>query len=160
MIEWLVDAAGAWTGSNTLHDPHSGKPESSDATAWITPVLDGRFVRMDYTWGYQGRPQLGSLLLGHRRKPEPGILTGHWIDTWHNGDNVMVFEGAAGAGPGIDIRGSYPAPPDPDWGWRIVILPDGDALRVLMHNVTPAGEEAMAVEARYTREASPPHPQL
>ena len=34
------------------------------STATVTPVLGGRFIRVDYTWGYQGRPQEGSLLVG------------------------------------------------------------------------------------------------
>ena len=50
------------------------------------------------------------------------------------------------------MRGSYAAPPGPDWGWRIAIRPgDGSALAIVMHNVTPGGEEAVAVEATYKR---------
>jgi hypothetical protein len=58
-------------------------------------------------------------------------------------------------GPGpkkatISVRGSYAAPPGPDWGWRIEITPDNNRkLRIVMFNIQPDGQEALAVEASY-----------
>jgi hypothetical protein len=52
------------------------------------------------------------------------------------------------------VRGTYAAPPGPDWGWRIDVTPDGDKLRIEMHNVWPeeqGGKEELAVEAVYGR---------
>ena len=87
----------------------------------MTPVLGGRFVRLDYTWGYQGKPQEGSLLVGF--DPQSGEVSGHWIDTWHMGRLVLSLRREAAASGTIAVRGSYAAPPGPDWGWRIEIAP-------------------------------------
>jgi hypothetical protein len=54
----------------------------------------------------------------------------------------------------IDLRGSYEAPPSPDWGWRFVInAPSDIELKLVMYNVSPEGEEELAVEANYKRVA-------
>ena len=45
-------------------------------TLSVTPVLGGRFIRVDYTWGYQGKPQEGALLVGF--DPKSGEVSGHW----------------------------------------------------------------------------------
>jgi hypothetical protein len=74
-VEALTAVAGQWNGSNTLQDPNTGKPEESPSTATLAPVLGGRFVRLDYTWGYQGKPQEGSLLVGF--EPKSGEVSGH-----------------------------------------------------------------------------------
>ena len=152
-LDRLAGCLGRWQGSNRLHDPHTGKPEDSASTAVLTPLLGGRFIRLDYDWSYQGAPQEGSLLIGCQC--ESGQATAHWIDSWHMSDAVMACEGAVEPDGTIAVRGSYAAPPGPDWGWRIAIRPaDGSELHVIMHNVTPDGQEALAVEAAYARAAS------
>jgi hypothetical protein len=82
-LQGLTACAGSWRGTNTLQDPDTGRPEGSPSTLTVTPVLAGRFIRVDYTWGYQGKPQEGSLLVGF--DPKIGEVSGHWIDTWHMG---------------------------------------------------------------------------
>jgi hypothetical protein len=115
-VETLAALAGNWSGTNTLQDPNTGKPEESPSTVAVTPLLGGRFVRLDYTWGYQGKPQEGSLLVGF--EPKTGEVSGHWLDTWHMGRKVLACIRTASDGP-IAVRGSYAAPPGPDWGWWI-----------------------------------------
>src|SRR4051812_34251791 len=110
-IDALTAAAGQWLGTNTLQDPNTGKPEETPSTATVTPVLGGRFIRVDYTWSYQGKPQEGSLLVGF--DPESGEVSGHWIDTWHMGRKVLACVGATADGA-ISVKGSYAAPPGPD----------------------------------------------
>ena len=127
--------------------------DESPAGAEVTAILGGRFVRLDYTWAYQENPQEGSLLVGYRSGP--GMVTAHWIDTWHMGDSVMSCHGTVDAGGAIDVRGTYAAGPGVDWGWRIVLTPvDGQALRLVMYNINPTGPddvEELAVEVDYTR---------
>jgi hypothetical protein len=66
------------------------------------------------------------------------------------GEAVMALEGAAAGADAVTLRGSYAAPPGPDWGWRIDLRPQGgDDLRMVMFNVTPEGQEELAVEAVY-----------
>lgn len=115
----------------------------------ITPVLGGRFVRFDYTWAYRDAPQEGSFLIGH--DAGAGEATAHWIDTWHMNDKVMACRGPAEPGAALSLRGSYACPPGPDWGWRTVITLGDRILRIVMYNVTPEGQEALAVEAEYGR---------
>jgi hypothetical protein len=111
-------------------------------------VAQGKFVRLDYSWGYEGQAQAGSYLFGYEK--QRGAVTAVWIDSWHMGDKYMACEGTANGV--IDVRGSYAAPPGPDWGWRTVIEPEKEAaFRLLMYNISPEGEEALAVEAVYHR---------
>lgn len=150
MLEPLVARAGTWRGTNMLQDPESGlQPETTDSVLTLAPLLDGRFVRLDYTWSSKGAPQAGSMLIGHEKKA--GVVTLHWIDTWHNGEKVMACEGKAAGGP-IDVRGTYAVPNAPDWGWRIRIEPTASALTIRMDNVTPEGREYLAVEGTYRKE--------
>jgi hypothetical protein len=77
--------------------------------------------------------------------------TVHWIDSWHMGPAVMACYGSVSATP-LSVRGSYSAPPGPDWGWRIDLATDGrDTLAVTMYNISPTGKEELAVEATYGR---------
>ncbi len=154
-LDRLAACAGRWRGSNRLHDPHTGKPEDTDSTAVLATLLGGKFIRLDYTWSYRGAAQEGSLLIGYQS--EPGKATAHWIDSWHMSDGVMACEGAVEDDGSIAVRGSYAAPPGPDWGWRIVLRPaDGSGLHIIMYNVTPDGREVLAVEATFAR-AAPTH---
>lgn len=147
-LDQLLACAGTWRGRNRLEDPHSDDAQHSPSTAVITPLLSGRFARLDYTWSYRGSPQEGSLLVGYR--PDAEVVTGHWIDTWHMGREVMACEGPADPQGAIAVSGSYAAPPGPDWGWRIeIVAAAGHALRLTMVNVSPEGEEEVAVEAEY-----------
>jgi len=89
------------------------------------------------------------MLVGHIA--ETDVLTVHWIDTWHMSDKVMACQGRPKERGVIDVRGSYAAPPGPDWGWRIIIAPAQMSLGLVMYNITPAGQEALAVEASDVR---------
>jgi hypothetical protein len=148
-LDGLIAHAGSWRGTNTLQDPGSGKPEESPSALTVTPVLGGRFVRVDYTWGYRGESQEGSLLVGLDAKA--GEASVYWIDTWHMSPKAMTCLGASSGAGSISVKGSYAAPPGPDWGWRIDIDPEGDALRIRHFNIHPDGDEYPAAEGVYSR---------
>src|SRR5262245_41919027 len=114
----LAACAGSWRGTSTLQDPHCGIAEESPSTATVTALPSG--VRLDYAWSYQGKPQQGSILFG----VDGPTVTAPWTDTWHTGNQPMTCSGSAG--PALSVRGSYAAPPGPDWGWRIDVLPEGE----------------------------------
>jgi len=150
ILKKLTDCVGKWRGKSTLQDPNTNKPEESQSTAVVSSILGGRFIRLDYTWGYQGKPQEGSLLIGYDKDEDK--VTAHWIDTWHNSDRVMACVGATPKDSTISVRGSYAAPPGPDWGWRIDIKSDNDQdLRIVMFNIWPEGKEELAMEGSYSR---------
>ncbi len=153
VLELLRSSAGEWRGASILQDPESGIHEECLSTATVTPLLGGKFVRLDYTWSYRDKPQEGSLLVGADAKA--GLVTVHWIDSWHMGTKVMACTGTLPNGRTLGVRGTYAAPPGPDWGWRIDITPDERSkLGILMFNVTPDGQEAEAVRATYSRVAA------
>ena len=146
-VSMLAAHSGDWRGSNTLHDPNTGQSEESPSTVTVTPILNGRFVRIDYTWGYRGQPQEGSLLIGFNAKSNE--VSGHWIDTWHMGHAALNCLGSPGEI--VIVRGSYPAPDGPDWGWRIEIEPQAETLRIRHTNIDSEGDEYPAVEGVYSR---------
>ena len=155
-LEALAALAGDWTATYQLRgDPSFDSDTTTSAT--VTPMLRGRFVRIDYTWDEEDRleeqgPQRGSLLVGFEADPAPGIATVVWIDSWHNGQRTMVCPGVLIHSGGVDVRGSYPGGPgNPDWGWRTVLEPAGDGWTMTMFNITPDGEESLAVRAEYRR---------
>lgn len=151
----LASAAGTWRGMHTLQDPSSGAPDAAQSTVTVTPVIKGTFVRIDYTWSYHGTPQEGAMLLGV--DPEAGQSHAYWVDSWHNGRKGMVCAGGLPDAASLTLRGTYAAPPGPDWGWRLTIIPpteEDPRLGLVMHNIWPAsqgGQEELAVEAYYTR---------
>ena len=124
--------------------------DESPAGAEVTTLLGGRFVRMDYTWAYQGTPQEGSLLIGFMSGA--AVVTAQWIDTWHMGESVMSCHGTADPDGSIIVRGTYAVPPGADWGWRIGLEPrEASEIRLVMFNASPEGHEELAVKVDYTR---------
>ena len=151
ILDILASRAGTWQGASTLHDPNTKAPEDSSSIVTITPILAGRFVRLDYTWSYQGAPQEGSLLIGFDSNAD--TVTACWIDTWHMGHKAMICDGPKPDSATLCVRGSYELPPGPDWGWRIDIIAEpAGMLRIVMFNVWPGGaREDIAVQASYSR---------
>lgn len=147
----LSACVGNWRGTNTLQDPHTNVAVTSPTTATVAPTA-GR-VRLDYTWAYQDKPQQGFLLFG--ADDATGVLTVKWTDTWHTNNRPMVFTGPKPPGTALSVRGTYAAPPGPDWGWRIDVTSDVEHLHIVMWNIWPqeqGGKEELAVEAVYARE--------
>jgi hypothetical protein len=147
-VDALSARAGSWRGTSTLQAPHTGIAAESPSTLSVTAAPAG--VRLDYTWSYQGKLQRGSILLG--TDDAAGAVTARWTDTWHTGNQPMACSGPKPGGLTFSVRGTYAAPPGPDWGWRIDVTPDDDQLRIVMHNVWPeeqGGKEELAVDAIY-----------
>jgi Protein of unknown function (DUF1579) len=142
---------GEWRGKNLLR------------LNWLTPTdyfssselsvlqfAKGTFLTFNYSWEHKNVPQEGMLLVGY--DSIQNIATAAWIDTWHMSSKVMSCQGTINAQGIIDLRGSYEAPPDPDWGWRIMITsPSVNLLHLVMFNCSPEGLEELAVQADYKR---------
>ncbi|MHC4956041.1 MAG: DUF1579 family protein [Planctomycetota bacterium] len=146
----LERLTGDWTGTNKLWlDPNEPADESS-ATASVALMARGRFATVRYTWEHGSHTQEGLLLL--RVAATPADPDAVWVDDWHMQDKAMVCQRAEEAGAILAVRGSYEAPPGPDWGWTIALFSDAeDAFRLVMHNVSPDGQADLAVEAAYQR---------
>jgi hypothetical protein len=145
----LQQIAGTWTGNYQLWMKPDAPPVESPTRLAISVNPSGRYATLAYDWTYDGRTCDGVLVVVLNGKGRSA--TASWVDTFHMSDAFMVSRGTV-AGARVDMRGSYAAPPGPDWGWRTVVEADAhDTLRVVMYNVTPEGQEARAVEAIYQR---------
>jgi hypothetical protein len=150
VLDVLSGCAGTWRGTNRLQVFPEEPADESPSNLTVTPVLRGRFVRIDQKWSRQGSPQEGSVLIGC--DPDSRTATAHWIDTFHMGHKVLVCNGVFAEDGTLDVRGSYAVPPGPDWGWRITVAATAkNEFEILMYNIDPTGKEDLAVRARYTR---------
>ena len=79
----------------------------------------------------------------------PGLVTVVWIDSWHNGARMLISTGSLDQGRAIDVRGVYPTGVDsPDWSWRTRLEASASSWTMTMFNVSPDGDETLAVSAR------------
>ena len=147
-LDFLRSLNGSWSGDNRLWLEPGKPPFASKTAATVIHILGGRFVRLDYTWSFDGEEQAGSYLFGYESKSE--LVTAAWIDSWHNGERLMLCRGGVGENGSVNVLGFYPAPTGPDWGWRTIIEPaDSGPFRLQMYNILPTGEAFLAVEAVY-----------
>lgn len=147
--ETISQWVGEWSGTNQLWLMPGDPPRESETSASVTLAAGGGFALIRYAWADGGKPHDGVLLV--RIAAAPGEASMVWIDSFHTGGNFMEFRGEADRDGRMSAGGSYAAPPGPDWGWRIE-LAGGDAeMQILMYNITPDGEEALAVDAKYNR---------
>lgn len=144
----FTSLVGHWQGTNRLWlDPAQPANESA-ATAVFQLVAQEKFATLHYTWADGDQPQSGVLLFGLHEQQ----VNAAWVDSWHMQDQIMTMSGASEADGSVWVQGSYAAPPGQDWGWRISLRPDSpDQFRLIMHNITPAGEEMLAVEVTFSR---------
>ena len=142
----LASMVGEWTGRYRLYLEPGELTSESDTSATVTPVLDGRFTRIAYDWTVDEARQLGEFLVA---APGGDRLTSSWVDTWHNGDAILFCRSVD---DGVGVIGQY-GPDDDPWRWRTTfeLHAGGAELAVTAWNITPAGEEAVATEARYRR---------
>ena len=142
---------GAWTGSNRLH--MAWQPENplleSEGTATVSERVGGQFLEIAYTWVYEDKTREGILILGGDNKSE--AVKAFFTDSWHLAHDVMMCEGKEHTDGSIDVKGSYKVEGHPDWGWRTEIIPEGDSFQYKMYNVSPEGEEDIAVEMEMKR---------
>ncbi len=148
-LQSLLMLAGTWAGKNRLQLSPTTVPDVSDSTLTVTPVLKDRFVRLDYTWRFGHAPQEGCFILGFDSGTKEA--SAFWIDSFHMGEKGMDLRGTVDGEGQIHLVGSYKAPPGPDWGWRTVIIPNSDNLRLVSYNISPNGEEDLAVEGDFTK---------
>lgn len=147
----LISLLGSWQGINRLWFSPDDPARESAATAEVALVAGGKFATVHYTWAYENQPQDGLLLLG--QEPQSNLVTAVWVDSWHVGDKAMQCQGGVRPDETVWVQGAYAAPPGPDWGWQIIIEPEKDGrFRFAMDNISPEGEEMLAVEVLYQRE--------
>jgi hypothetical protein len=146
----LTNLIGEWTGTNRLWLTPEDEALESATQAVVALTAQGKFMTIRYSWSYEGEPQDGLVLVGFNQNQQ--VEKAVWIDSWHMNDQIMVCLGEHNQAGGIVLSGSYPAPPDPDWGWWIEVDPlDGETFKLVMHNVPPNGKAELAVEAVFSK---------
>lgn len=149
-IESLHPLLGSWRGESRLwlHRPDEASYDSV-MTATIEPVMQRQALLVRYAWEIEGEPQDGLLVLNQLA----GIVAGFWFDSWHMTNSSIALTGEADAGGSVSVSGTYPVRDGPDWGWRILLEPrDAAHLILRMFNVTPGGDEELAVETNFVRQ--------
>ncbi|HVI58401.1 MAG TPA: DUF1579 family protein [Luteimonas sp.] len=149
----LAAMAGQWQGTTRVwFEPDEPPVMDVAQRATLRPVLGGRFLLHEYSYGEGEQAGEGMALYGLHL--DAGAFESAWVDTFHTGSSIL-FSTAAAAGPdaGFAAIGHYgDGKGGPDWGWRTQIAqPDDATLVITMFNIMPTGEESKAVETRYRR---------
>lgn len=141
---------GTWKGRNQLWLTPGTPVAESETTAGVELLANGKFLGIRYTWSDDGERQEGLALVGATKDGTRAQAT--WVDSWHMGDSPMICKEVPAKEGVLALLGSYPAPSGPDWGWRLEFEPaPPDRWTMRMVNITPDGEEALAVLAEYAR---------
>ena len=151
-LERLASFVGHWSGTSRLWRPWQSPAESDSAsTADVALLANGHFLTVRYTWACDSKDHEGFMLFG--REGERNVVNAAWVDSWHMSDKPLICTGTVDERTGaIAVVGSYAARPDPDWDWRTEITPRGErAFEIVMYNITPKGEEAIAFRNVYER---------
>lgn len=145
----IADLVGEWQGRNRLWVRPGEPVRESETTASIALVAGDRFATVTYIWAEGGRPQDGLLVVPAEKDNQAEVF---WVDSWHMGDKFLLLRREDTSEGLLTARGTYAAPPGPDWGWRISIRSESrEELQIVMHNILPQGEEVLAVEGSYSR---------
>ncbi|MEO7723278.1 MAG: DUF1579 family protein [Chthoniobacterales bacterium] len=140
---------GDWQGKMQLFMASPPEPGLISASRLaVTSIAGGSFLQLNYDWSHEGETRTGVLLFGY---DEQNAATVAWVDSFHMSSKIMFCTGVTNSGSAT-LTGSYAAPPGPDWGWRIVIRSgSANELQIVMHNISPEGQEDLAVQSDYTR---------
>lgn len=147
----LAALTGQWKGSYRLHTSRPAEQAHDSATtAGIELRVNEQFLSIEYNWRHEGKPQEGVIILGCDESSD--AVQAVWTDSWHMSHKFVVCDGTIDDSGFVDVRGTYSAPDNTEWGWRIELISGSDQFKINMFNVSPDGEEKIAVESGYSRE--------
>ena len=148
--EFYTRLVGDWSGSYSLWLDPRAPAEKSGIKARVRPAARSAYFLLTYSWTWKGKKQEGVFLLGGK----DDSASAAWGDSWHMVPEHMQCKGRLEEeGRKMVLDGGYRAGPgSPDWGWRteFTLLDSGSAL-MEAYNITPDGQEGLAVRAEMNR---------
>lgn len=146
----LQKLVGRWEGTcQTWFEPDK-LADTSDVHGEFTSVLDGKFLRHQYSGRLKEKPRSGEELLAFNSVTRLFQIT--WIDSFHMNYAIMISGGPA-TSAGFSVKGNYDVGEGhPPWGWRTDYeLANDRELLITAYNISPEGEQAKAIQTRYRR---------
>ena len=141
---------GDWEGQYQLWLDPDAPPDTSKSKARITKTVKDKFLQIEYDWSYEGEKNEGLLVIGYNEIKEKIQMS--WIDSWHQQHDFMHSTGLIENENTFSAKGSYLAPKGPNWEWRTRIIAQSDnAFTFEMYNISPLGNEDIAVRVEYSK---------
>jgi hypothetical protein len=143
---------GEWQGTATVWFEPDVIADQSPVHATMRPLLDGRFILMEYQGSFAGKPLDGLAILGFHLETEKYQTA--WVDSFHTG-TAMIFSESSRHAKQFNVLGSYEyVSPEVDqkWGWRTEVeMTNDDELKMTAYNIESDGSEAKATETIFKR---------
>jgi hypothetical protein len=106
--EQLAKGAGTWQGKQTMWMYDGADPVKNDITSKVTPIMDGRYLKIEFTGQTPGMgPFSGLGITGYDNVSQRVVST--WIDNWSTGIMYGVGE-VSDDGKTITTKMSYNCP--------------------------------------------------
>jgi hypothetical protein len=145
-VQAFYDAMkGDWRGGYDLWLMPTSPKESSESTAEINNGV------MNYQWAQGEKSHQGAFDFGGSGKE----ANFSWSDSFHSSNAAMKGSGSLSEdGSKLVFMSHYSAGDDqPEWGWRTEFtFSDPQTLKMEAHNITPEGQEALAVRCDYVKQ--------
>lgn len=143
----LATLVGHYSGeTKTWLDPKAA-PDVSAGELSIASLAGGRWLRFEERGSIAGKDRTAELLLGFHKDADR--FEACLVDSFHTGTAMLWSHGARRSDGVIAVTGSYAAG-EQTWGWRTEIRA-GAALVIRAYNISPSGEEALAIETEWRR---------
>lgn len=137
---------GHWIGSTKTWFEKDVLADESAISGEIESILGSKFIRFTYQGSIKNKALEGIMTWGYDLSNARAECS--WVDSFHMGTGILHSVGTATA-DGFSVLGSYGSSEYTEiWGWRTEITLQDDELILTMFNISPAGEEAKAVESR------------
>lgn len=148
----LARMAGSWEGPFRIWFEPGKLADESVQRGTIRSLLGGRILLHEYAGSCTGEAFEGVAMIGCHLDEQRFECA--WAEDFGTGTSIMYSTGTPGD-PRFAVLGSYgDGQGGPRWGWRTELEQvDDDHLTIRMYNITPEGQEALAVETCYRRVA-------